>query len=174
MTKIHLLLAEIQFCKSAVCDVIRCTVIVKNIPTLVLVSASGITPPRGSKTYFLNQISKTTPQDSGIKKGPEMAKILNLYLCDDARNLFNHDHWDCKIFTLKRRRRKKKSFINSVFFVFFSLRYSSHWSDIPHSNSTTLMNTLGGATHSEHSLPSHPHSWLHCGCCMPWELLQEH
>lgn len=119
MTKIHLLLAEIQFCKSAVCDVIRCTVIVKNIPTLVLVSASGITPPRGSKTYFLNQISKTTPQDYGIKKGPEMAKILNLYLCDDARNVFNHDHWDCKVFTLKRRRRKKKALL-----ILFSLCFS--------------------------------------------------
>lgn len=118
MTKIHLLLAEIQFCKSAVCDVIHCTVIVKNIPSLVLGSASGITPPRGIKRFFFNQISKTAPQDSGIKQGPEMDKMWKLYLCDDARNLFNHDHWDCKIFTLKRRKKKK------ALLILFSLCFS--------------------------------------------------
>lgn len=67
----------------------------------------------------------------------------------------------------------EKSF-HSVVFVFFSLRYFSHWSNIRHLNSTTLMNTRGGATHSGPSSPSLLHSWLHCGCCMPWRLLQGH
>lgn len=71
-------------------------------------------------------------------------------------------------------KRSCRFIFHSDAFVFFSLRYFSRWSDIRHLNSTTLTNTPGGATHSERSLPFHPHSWLLYGCCMPWKLLQEH
>lgn len=116
--------------------------------------------------FYLKQTCKTAFWDSCKTRSGTCLKIFM------KRTRFNHGHWRDMMSTGKSR--KKKSIFHSVVFVFFSLRYSSHWSDTRHLNSTTLMNTPGGATQLEHFLPSRPHSWRHCGCCMPSELLQGH
>ena len=63
-------------------------------------------------------------------------------------------------------------FFHLVFFL--SAHLSSPWSNILRWNSTTLMNTPGGATLLEDSLRSLQRSWFLCGCCTLWVSLQDH
>lgn len=63
-------------------------------------------------------------------------------------------------------------FFRLVFFL--SAHFSSPWSNILRWNSTTLMNTPGGATLLEDSLRSLQRSWFLCGCCTLWVSLQDH